>query len=167
MQDEPTLQNLTRKKAMLEALEKHYGIVTYACKDVGISRVTHYDWLKEDPEYKAAVEDIDNVALDHTESKLHQLIEGVWMETKPDKGGETIVYQVPPNVSAVIYHLKTRGKKRGYIERVENITETHNNTGKVFADIDFSKLNDEELEEYITHQKRMEELESKIGTRNE
>lgn len=101
---------------MLEALEKHYGIVTYACKDVGISRVSHYNWLDEDPEYKKAVEEIDNVALDHTESKLHQLIEGVLVE-KDIGEGETIVYQKEPNVTAVIYHLKTRGKKRGYVEK--------------------------------------------------
>lgn len=117
MQDEQTLHNFTRKKAMLDALEKHYGIVTYACKDVGISRVSHYNWLDEDPEYKKAVEDIDNVALDHTESKLHQLIEGVYIEGKSDEDGEKLVYQIPPNVSAVIFHLKTRGKKRGYIEK--------------------------------------------------
>mgnify|MGYP001235149327 CR=1 FL=1 len=125
MQDEPTLQNQTRKKAMLAALEKCYGIVTDACKIVGLARCTHYDWLKEDPEYKAAVEDIDNVALDHTESKLHQLIEGVLVEK--DLGeGETIVYQKEPNVTAVIFHLKTRGKKRGYVEKEPEKDDTEN-----------------------------------------
>jgi len=126
MDKEEMQHNATRKKAMLAALEKHYGIVTYAAKEIDIDRVTHYRWLDTDPEYKKAVEDIDNVALDHTESKLHQLIEGVWMETKPDKEGETIVYQVPPNVSAVIYHLKTRGKKRGYVEKEPEKEDTEN-----------------------------------------
>ena len=32
------------KKAMLEALEKSLGVVTSACKNVGIGRTTHYLW---------------------------------------------------------------------------------------------------------------------------
>ena len=33
------------KKAMLEALEKSLGVVTSACKSVGIGRTTHYLWM--------------------------------------------------------------------------------------------------------------------------
>ena len=117
--EDQTLHNFTRKRLMLEALEKHYGIVTYACKDVDISRVTHYNWLDEDAEYKKAVEELENVALDHSESKLRQLVEGVTVTGFDDDGMPT-VYQKEPNVTAVIFHLKTRGKKRGYVERIEN-----------------------------------------------
>lgn len=109
--------NSARKKAMLEALEKCYGIVTKSCKMIGIDRQTHYNWMNEDADYRKAVEELDNVALDHSEDKLHQLIEGVWIQGREDEDGEAQVYQVPPNVSAVIFHLKTRGKKRGYIEK--------------------------------------------------
>jgi transcriptional regulator of acetoin/glycerol metabolism len=35
-------QNVTLKKAMIEALEQSLGVVTTACKIVGISRNTHY-----------------------------------------------------------------------------------------------------------------------------
>ena len=48
-------QNVTLKKAMIEALEQSLGIVTTACKKVGINRKTHYDWLKNDEDYAAAV----------------------------------------------------------------------------------------------------------------
>jgi len=88
------------KKAMIDALEKSLGIVTSACKAVGISRETHYRWLREDEKYKSAVEDLSNVALDFAESQLHQQI----------KGG---------NPSSTIFYLKTKGKKRGYVERQE------------------------------------------------
>ena len=117
----------TRKRAMLAALEKRYGIVTKACKDIGLDRSTHYAWLKEDPEYRELVEELDNVALDHSEDKLHQLIEGVYME-KDLGDGETVIYQKEPNATAVIFHLKTRGKKRGYIEKEP---ETTNDTNKL------------------------------------
>ena len=88
------------KKAMLDALEKSLGVVTSACKSVDISRETHYRWMREDKEYKAAVEEISHVAIDFAESHLHKLI----------KEG---------NPAAVIFFLKTKGKKRGYIERQE------------------------------------------------
>ena len=84
-----------KKKAMLQALEKSLGIVTTAAKQVGIDRWTHYDWMKADPEYKAAVEAIDDVALDFAESKLHGQIA---------KGDTT----------ATIFYLNNKGKKRGY-----------------------------------------------------
>ena len=93
-------QNPALKKAMIEALIKCLGVVTPAAKIVGINRSTHYDWLKNDPEYKTEVESIEDVALDFAESKLHTQIE---------KGDTT----------ATIFYLKTKGKKRGYIEKNE------------------------------------------------
>lgn len=86
------------KKAILEALEKSLGIVTTACKKVGIGRTQYYQWLKDDEEFKKAVNDIQNIALDFAESKLHEQI------------GDG-------NTSATIFYLKTKGKGRGYVER--------------------------------------------------
>ena len=88
------------KKAMLDALEKSLGVVTSACKSVGIARQTHYEWMKEDILYKAAVDELSDVAIDFAESQLHkQIREG--------------------NSTATIFFLKTKGKKRGYVERQE------------------------------------------------
>ena len=98
MQEEETVQIRTRKRAMLEALEKCYGIVTKAAKMIDLGRQTHYDWMEQDADYRKAVEELDNVALDHSEDKLHQLIEGVWIQGREDEDGEDQVYQVPPNV---------------------------------------------------------------------
>jgi len=88
------------KKAMLDALEKSLGVVTAACKAVGIGRTTHYLWMQGDAEYKKAVEDLNDVAIDFAESQLHKQI----------KDG---------NSTATIFYLKTKGKKRGYVERQE------------------------------------------------
>jgi hypothetical protein len=90
------------KKNLLAALEKSLGVVTSACKMANLSRAQHYVWMKEDPEYKQAVDELADVAIDFAESKLHKLIEG----------GDT---------ASTIFYLKTKGKKRGYIERVENM----------------------------------------------
>ena len=93
-------QNSTLKKAMISALEKSLGIVTTACKTVGIDRGSHYNWMKEDEEYRASVESIADLAIDFAESSLHKQIQD-------------------GNPTSTIFYLKTKGKKRGYIERQE------------------------------------------------
>lgn len=92
--------NSTRKKDLLDALERSLGIVSTACEKVGVDRKTHYNWLKDDPEYKAAVDQIQESVIDFAESHLYKLI----------KEG---------NPAANIFYLKTKGKSRGYIERQE------------------------------------------------
>ena len=95
-----TLQSETHKKALLQALKGSLGIVTAACDEAGVSRVTYYRWLADDPEFKAAVEDVAEVALDFAEHALHkQIKEGV--------------------PSSTMFYLKTKGKARGYVERSE------------------------------------------------
>jgi hypothetical protein len=96
----PTNTNI-QKKAMITALEKSLGIVTTACKSVGINRATHYDWYNSDKKYKIEVDAIQDIALDFAESKLHKLID-------------------QNDTTATIFYLKTKGKKRGFVERIEN-----------------------------------------------
>jgi len=112
-------QNVTLKKsAMLKALENSLGVVTTACEVVGIDRRTHYRWMNEDEEYRAQVESLNDLAIDFAESQLFELIKGAHREVStPD--GEVIRIQDAPNTSATIFYLKTRGKKRGYVERTE------------------------------------------------
>ena len=89
-----------KKESLLKSLEQSLGVVTVACKKADIPRSTYYKWLKEDEVFAREVRDIENVALDFAESQLHtQIGDG--------------------NTSATIFYLKTKGKKRGYIERQE------------------------------------------------
>ena len=92
--------NPQHKKDMLAALEKSLGVVTTAAKAANIDRSTHYGWMREDPEYKASVDALNDLVLDFLESKAHKLVEQ----------GDT---------SMTIFMLKCKGKKRGYIERQE------------------------------------------------
>ena len=86
------------KKDFLDALERSLRVVTTAAKVCNIDRRTHYRWLEEDAEYKEAVNDIQESAIDFAESSLHQQIK--------DK--------IP---SSTIFYLKTKGKNRGYVEK--------------------------------------------------
>ena len=87
-----------QQQAMVMALEKSLGIITAACRAVGIDRTTHYSWLKKNKAYRKLCNDIDNVALDFAESCLHKQIA---------KG----------NPLSTIFYLKCKAKKRGYIEQ--------------------------------------------------
>ena len=89
------------KKAMVEALEKTLGIVTMACNTANLSRTQHYAWYNTDEKYRDAVDSVSDIALDFAESQLHKQI----------KEGE---------VSSTIFYLKTKGKRRGYVERTEH-----------------------------------------------
>jgi hypothetical protein len=113
-----SIDTIDTKKKMLEALEATLGIVSEAASMIGIHRTTHYLWMNSDPEYKAAVESIDDLVLDLSESALHKNI----------KAGDP---------ASIFFHLKTKGKRRGYIERQQ--VETRDVTK-------FEDLTDEELD---------------------
>jgi len=89
-----------KKKELIAALQQNLGIVTDACKQVNITRDTYYRWLKEDEEFKKKVDELEDIALDFAESMLLKKI----------KEGDT---------TAIIFYMKTKGKKRGYIEKHE------------------------------------------------
>lgn len=89
-----------KKLLMIQSLEKTLGIVTQAAQLTGIDRTTHYNWMESDHDYKSKVESVNDIAVDFVEGKLLDKI----------RDGDT---------TAIIFYLKTKGKKRGYVERSE------------------------------------------------
>jgi transposase-like protein len=116
------------KKAIIEALEQSLGVVTSACKKVGIGRTTFYGWLADDEDFAKQVKDIENVALDFAESQLHKQI----------KDG---------NPSSTIFYLKTKGKRRGYVEKTQSEVINKN--------IDLANLSEEEYKKKLEIAKRV------------
>jgi hypothetical protein len=88
------------KKKLLEALEKSLGIVTPACKEVGISRNQFYIYYNTDPDFKKSVDDINEVTLDFAENQLLKKIK---------EGSER----------SILFYMKYRGRKRGYSESMD------------------------------------------------
>ena len=99
-----------KKEQLLKALEKSLGIASTACEAVNISRTTYYKYYNEDKDFKRSVDSIGDIALDCAESQLFELIK-------------------EKNVTAIIFYLKTKGKKRGYIEKQEVNHNSNNITG--------------------------------------
>jgi hypothetical protein len=92
----PTL----RKRAMLVALGRSMSIVSSACRMIQMNRLTHYRWMKQHSRYQQAGKDLGDESLDFVESKLINSIGN-------------------GSVRATIFYLKTKGKKRGYVEKTE------------------------------------------------
>tara|TARA_R100000951_G_scaffold23148_1_gene19277 strand:+ start:1366 stop:1773 length:408 start_codon:yes stop_codon:yes gene_type:complete len=113
-----------KKQRLLDSLEKSLGIVTTACKSAGVARSSFYEWKEKDLEFAKSVEEIDNVTLDFAESSLHKQIND-------------------GNATSTIFYLKTKGKRRGYIERTE--LDVSNSDGTLQPTIDTSKLTTDQL----------------------
>ena len=115
------------KARMLKALEASLGVVTVAARTAGLPRERHYDLLKRDPVYAAQVAAIDDVTIDFAESQLHKQI----------KDG---------NTAATIFYLKTKGKRRGYIEKQE-LDVTSGGKSLAADSVDWDSISPEALEE--------------------
>jgi len=88
------------KKQLLLAMEKNMAIVTHACKKAGCSRKTFYEYYNNDPDFKEQIDALQDMVVDFAEGALLKSIQN---------GSDT----------AIIFYLKCKGKKRGYIERSE------------------------------------------------
>lgn len=114
--DKVTLKTLANKKKALDALKSTMGNVTAACTAADINRRNFYKWREDDAEFDQAVKDISESAIDMGETALmKQIQEG--------------------NTACIIFFLKTRGKERGYVERME-----HDHRGKDGGAIQYENI---------------------------
>ncbi len=88
------------KQKLLEALERSLGIVTSACKDVGVSRDTFYRYYNEDNDFKKSVDDINNITLDFAETQLLKKIK---------EGSER----------SILFYMKYKARLRGYSDSID------------------------------------------------
>lgn len=84
--------------------KKKLGNISATCDALNISRQSFYTWKEKSPALQRMLDDADESLLDWAETKLIEQIN-------------------ENNLTALIFFLKTKGKKRGYIEQIDkNIT---------------------------------------------
>ena len=88
------------KEDYINAIHKSRGLLTAAADALGCTRGAIYEAAKKHPEIQQAIEEARERTTDVAEGKLFQKI---------NEGDNT----------AIIFYLKTQGKKRGYVERQE------------------------------------------------
>lgn len=93
------------QKLLLKSLEQHLGIISKAAAACGMTRQSHYDWLKTSEEYRNAWKIIDEDCKDIIEDAIIQKI----------LDGDTTM---------IIFAAKCRLKDRGYVERQEQVLKT-------------------------------------------
>ena len=97
---ELSTSELEKFEKFLEIFKNKACNITYACDAIPIDRQTYYNWMEKDPKFKAKIMAHQESLLDFSESMLMKNIHS---------GKE----------ASVFFHLKTKGKARGYIERQE------------------------------------------------
>ena len=120
-----TIKKDELKEQFLKFYESSACNISATCKRINISRNTYYEWRKEDPIWNNLLIEEEEALLDFAETMLFKGI----------KDGKT---------AELIFYLKTKGKKRGYIER----TEVDFDTKK--TNLDFSEFTTDELINIIT-----------------
>ena len=117
------------KEDYLEALKQSAGLITQACRKVGIgSRQTILNWRKKDPRFDADCKEAESeaceMALDQAEGALMRNIQA----------GDT---------KAIRFYLQCKGKSRGYDLRQEiDINATVTRPKVVFEDEDGNAVSD-------------------------
>ena len=115
----------TIKKGLLQSLTKSKGMISTACKLSNISRSQFYNYFNADADFREQVREIKEIAIDAVEAKLLD---------KVDEGDTT----------AIIFYLKTIGRKRGYSEK-QTLADVFQSLP--FSDIDVSMLSPEAIKE--------------------
>lgn len=92
--------NKKQKSLFLRALKANMGIISAACQTIGLNRRTYYAWYEDDEKFRQSVEEVQEEIIDYVESQLLKQI----------KDG---------SAAQTIFFLKTKGKKRGYVESQE------------------------------------------------
>ena len=80
--------------------------ISATCEKVGISRRTFYYWKERNEKFREAIEEAEESNIDMAETKLKTAI-------------------LNGDMTATIFFLKTKGKKRGYVEQIEQKVEVN------------------------------------------
>ena len=89
-----------RKRMFLTALRRTGGNISRACSRVGLSRNTISVWMRSDDIFREEMLELAEAITDAVEDELMKRI----------AAGDTY---------AIIFYLKTMGRKRGYTEKIE------------------------------------------------
>lgn len=118
---------------IIEALYECHGNVTLTAYKLDVNRRTLSKWIKQYPELAEHKDKSRVQTHDYVASKLMELIEGVLVQ-KRTKKGEPFVYQMPPNLGAIIFYLKAQAgwsedpapddsESLSYLEQIREITQ--------------------------------------------
>ena len=105
------------------AMDKAGGNVSLVAKAFNVRRSTVYDWMNNNPEYKAVLEDARGTFLDEALASARILVRGI-PDVVRDPDGKTrqVGWITPPDSGMTRYIIGTLGRKEGFGERIDVTT---------------------------------------------
>lgn len=94
-------QPFLKIKQIESALRKTHGLIAHAAEILNVSRPAIHDRIKRSPQLQAVMAEIEERLIDQSENVVYH-----HMSNK--------------NLTAAIFHLKTKGKNRGWVEKHQN-----------------------------------------------
>lgn len=98
----------TKQEKFLEVYKLKGGNISEACKATGISRETHYAWLKSDNSDNLDKKNSYKQAFDEATEALHDFVESKLMKSINDG-----------DVRCILFYCETKLKHRGYTKKTE------------------------------------------------
>lgn len=120
-----------KKQAFISAYKKSFGNISASCESIDIDRATYYRWIDNDHDFVEALHKVEpeETFVDFAERALAKKI----------NSGDT---------TAIIFALKTKGKRRGYIEKTEqDITSGGEKIS--FSTKEIKSMNKEQLDDAL------------------
>ena len=105
------------KKQTISAMKSSLCVVQQACDKVGIARATYYKWMKQDADFRSAIEDLSEISIDYAESQLFKHMQKHYMPC--------------------MYYLNSKARHRGYQSQVDH---QHTVKGDVVIEVKSEKV---------------------------
>ena len=105
-----------KPEVVIKAITQYNGIRTKIAEALGISRTTLHKYAKDNDRIAQAFEDADNTILDAVESQLMFFTQG-YIPSKGNQPRQGVPLAL--QLDAIKFFLRTKGKQRGYSERIE------------------------------------------------
>lgn len=98
----PKIDNMKKpnNKVLVDLYKKKGCNVSAMCSAIGCTRSAFYKWIEKDHKLAEMIDEAKEAIIDFAESKLIEHIND-------------------GDVTSLIFFLKTKGKKRGYVEKIE------------------------------------------------
>jgi hypothetical protein len=126
------------KRLFLDALRASLGVINPACAATNISRSCYYLWYKNDPEFKEAVDEINNMSIDFVESAMFEGIR---------KGNDRLI----------IFYLTHKARHRGYQAPTQEVVITNQVVEFKFPNLELNEQNDIIVENLLEKKKEDED----------
>lgn len=71
----PVDPSAAAKRRMIDAMGKHLSVVTYAAKEAGLQARSHYNWMRDDDDYRKEILELRQERVDFAVRKMLELVE--------------------------------------------------------------------------------------------